>query len=785
MSFNVTKYQDLLKKIFKDSYEQFNQTLIDSEALIAGSSVLSVYQKFNSYNIDLDIYVHMSKVEKFVNFLINTAQFSILNSRNYITPEYDQSFFKKNNILSRFRMFKESEEYDEDFIDILIISDDHPIENIVKNFDLSICEIWYDGRTVQGTDPEGIENKIATLRKEYLPALLQHNEFTIKRIKKYKRRGFAIKVNPECIPEPILIKKHKKSITDPENWVFLKIYKNILFAELYDNSIIYDYFTNDVLENIDFQNNIEKKTTGNIRFNLFVKYPILNYTIENLNKLVDKLLGITDFSEGNKKYIRKQFYVQVLADYNSGYIYFSETYKNYIKDYLNIREKDVKKYKRSMRILNNREDEYDEYDEYDEDNEDENENTEIDMNQYFIEFYDRVTRNREERNRSIIESRERERRIYEEEMEKKEKENLLNEVRNDILKYSPENEVMLEIIEYPTHYKNSEIIREISIYYQDLLKELISTDNLNINESEYTDLLEVNEEDDEKDLKKNIKLIKKFLQYYYQRKYYYEKIRNIIQDLEERNPGSLNIEEFRILISSDISNTKLKKKIEKYYSQQNLIQTVGPEDENETETPINFEGINYDESRLKTTCQDLIMFDEKEITEHLNEEGAVILINRGSGSESDSDILCFDRETLSTFYNDKNDGWFYPCTGNLMWNRKNDRFGTIELSNDRSAGEIFRKPYVKLPVNMEGMNAFISARELYSMIHSSKNIFYIEPKVDIHGTQISFTHTITWKNVYGEPSWVSANHCQSGSNILVYEIKVCNNPETCIRSILN
>ena len=779
MSFDVTKYQNLLKKIFKDSYEQFNQTLIESEALIAGSSVLSVYQKFNSYNIDLDIYVHMSKVEKLVNFLINTSQFSILNSRNYITPEYDQSFFKKNNILARFRMFKEADDDDEDVIDILIISDEHPIENIVKNFDLSICEIWYDGRTVQGTDPEGIENKIATLRKEYLPALLQHNEFTIKRIKKYKRRGFAIKVNPECIPEPILIKKHKKSITDPENWVFLKIYKNILFAELYDNSIIYDYFTNDVLENIDFQNNIEKKTTGNIRFNLFVKYPILNYTIENLNKLVDKLLGITDFSEVNKKHIRKQFYVQVLADYNSGYIYFSETYKNYIKDYLNIKEKDVKKYKRAMRILNNREDEEDE----DNEDNDENEDTELDMNQSFIEFYDRVTRNREERNRSVIESRERERRSYEEEKKKREKENLLNEVRS-ILTYDSEN-YLLKIIRHPENYDNSQIITEIYIYYKDLLNLLINTDNLNIDESDYSDLLEYNSDDDEEDDKENTKLIKKFLQYYYQRKYYYEKIRNIIQELEERNPDSLNIEEFRILISSNISNYKLKKQIDKYYSQQNLIQSVGPEDENETETPINFEGINYDESRLKNTCQDLIMFDEKEITEHLNEEGAVILINRGSGSESDSDILCFDRETLNTFYNDKNDGWFYPCTGNLMWNKKNDRFGTLELSNDRSAGEIFRKPYVKLPVNMEGMNAFISARELYSMIHSEKNIFYIEPKLDIHGTQISFTHTITWKNVYGEANWVSANHCQSGSNILVYEIKVCNNPETCIRSILN
>lgn len=31
---------------------------------------------------------------------------------------------------------------------------------------------------------------------------------------------------------------------------------------------------------------------------------------------------------------------------------------------------------------------------------------------------------------------------------------------------------------------------------------------------------------------------------------------------------------------------------------------------------------------------------------------------------------------------------------------------------------------------------------------------------------------------------VSANYCQVGSNLLVYKLKVCRDPEMCVRSIL-
>jgi hypothetical protein len=47
--------------------------------------------------------------------------------------------------------------------------------------------------------------------------------------------------------------------------------------------------------------------------------------------------------------------------------------------------------------------------------------------------------------------------------------------------------------------------------------------------------------------------------------------------------------------------------------------------------------------------------------------------------------------------------------------------------------------------------------------------------------------TATWQNSYGpiqNRNYVSANHCQDGSNILIYTLKLCRDPERCIRSIV-
>ena len=39
-------------------------------------------------------------------------------------------------------------------------------------------------------------------------------------------------------------------------------------------------------------------------------------------------------------------------------------------------------------------------------------------------------------------------------------------------------------------------------------------------------------------------------------------------------------------------------------------------------------------------------------------------------------------------------------------------------------------------------------------------------------------------NAFGpNPNWVSANHCQVVSKLLVYKLKICRDPERCLKSL--
>jgi hypothetical protein len=65
---------------------------------------------------------------------------------------------------------------------------------VVQNFDLTVCQTWYDGRDVYATHPEDIQNMTATLQGDYVRVLLQGNRFLRKRMEKYNTRGYEIKI---------------------------------------------------------------------------------------------------------------------------------------------------------------------------------------------------------------------------------------------------------------------------------------------------------------------------------------------------------------------------------------------------------------------------------------------------------------------------------------------------------------------------------------------------------------------------------------------------------------
>ena len=87
--------------------------------------------------------------------------------------------------------------------------------------------------------------------------------------------------------------------------------------------------------------------------------------------------------------------------------------------------------------------------------------------------------------------------------------------------------------------------------------------------------------------------------------------------------------------------------------------------------------------------------------------------------------------------------------------------------------------YAGIVVDTQGFKLYIDVRELKSLLillDNGAKAFYLEPKLDQSGQEVSFSHTISFKNAYPSleiPNLVSANHCQSGSAIMISQICIC------------
>ena len=195
--FNKNKIETVLKIKSRLNENYFIETLKKYNAVIAGSFVLSQYTPSPSFQpYDMDIYIN----EKyFDSFIIELLDKGIFDNRGFFThgvvtcPTYDQSFFKKNGIKFKISGFLQLQQT---FItDIMIIRDGINIkDDVVTNFDLSICEIWYDGNDIQATHEDHIMKKSGILRKEYHSSFFEGNKFIMSRIEKYSNRGFTIQL---------------------------------------------------------------------------------------------------------------------------------------------------------------------------------------------------------------------------------------------------------------------------------------------------------------------------------------------------------------------------------------------------------------------------------------------------------------------------------------------------------------------------------------------------------------------------------------------------------------
>lgn len=264
--------------------QKFSEALKSTGALVAGGSVLATIRKDDSKTLafnssDLDIYVKESQAESLIRQLLN-PEICFEEDQNYpyimnvqLTPVYDGSFMRKNNIIFR-TVIAYGTIYGYRTVDIMVIPDNVEPKTVVTNFDLTICEIWYDGEKIE-TYPGNLQkilDKKGTLRDEYLDSFLKYsNKFIENRLKKYTKRGFEITYRE---PGTVIYGGTKiKNVQNPNEWVASKIYRALL------NNVVPINFTS-IYSSSD-------KNLAKIKW--LVTNSSDNYNIKNIKNIIEKL----------------------------------------------------------------------------------------------------------------------------------------------------------------------------------------------------------------------------------------------------------------------------------------------------------------------------------------------------------------------------------------------------------------------------------------------------------------------------------------------------------------
>ena len=193
-----------IKTRFSMTDEQFDElckALIAHRALIAGGFILQAVvpqgqrdrtNEFIYNKGDIDIYVPIKETPLFIEKIFTPAIFGTPHQfKGVLATLYCRSFLRRNGIrdVKTYRL-KDSE--DSIQIDLMSVRNRRSPIQVVSNFDLTFCQIWFDGESVYATHPEHIETRSGLLQNDYVETYATGNEFLRNRIKKYKKRGFII-----------------------------------------------------------------------------------------------------------------------------------------------------------------------------------------------------------------------------------------------------------------------------------------------------------------------------------------------------------------------------------------------------------------------------------------------------------------------------------------------------------------------------------------------------------------------------------------------------------------
>lgn len=195
----------LLEKVFSSDiykFELFIDNLIKSGGIISGGTLVKIiaspFEKW--YGQDLDIYVNTYKAANFANKIKsenhNTYEQFTVYTPNIKNGYYCKSFLQKNGINHVFKLHPRIINFKHLGMpmDIVSVRNDKDVVDVVKNFDLSFCKVYYDGHNVYAFHPAHLVCKSGELSEDYLESYKEKNMFILDRVEKYKTRGFKIKI---------------------------------------------------------------------------------------------------------------------------------------------------------------------------------------------------------------------------------------------------------------------------------------------------------------------------------------------------------------------------------------------------------------------------------------------------------------------------------------------------------------------------------------------------------------------------------------------------------------
>jgi len=156
------------------------------------------------------------------------------------------------------------------------------------------------------------------------------------------------------------------------------------------------------------------------------------------------------------------------------------------------------------------------------------------------------------------------------------------------------------------------------------------------------------------------------------------------------------------------------------------------------------------------TCFDQLMYDDQRLISwfHQDSNNIVILTPPTKDERWGTQAFCYSRELIASYVNSST-SVFIDCQ-DRDGNRIKDGTGGIDVNNPSLQA-------VKLPFG-EGVNHYITLKDAEYMLRA-KDIHIFQ----LRNTNIRWERTASDEAVKG--SWVSANHCQAGTNIGITRVR--------------